>query len=254
VETICVNSNAFPHQAAGYIPPLDRLRAELAADRLKPIYLPEVKRADYYFSEPKEVTVRADPEAGRRPFVLYKGVRYRSTQLQSAFHLVGKKLFVRPGLRNIQYVMLFKPDGSEFGRARANGVWGSFPHDVRIRQLWGRLKNDAALTHAKDAPLEALFSWLREKAPTNKAYALEMAYVLEYLASQSAGSSRKANQEQRDLLALAELVSEMEVVAASPTPSPGSALSRSAAKSAVSPPPSSPPLQYQRRRTLSRRL
>ena len=62
------------------------------------------------------------------------------------------------------------------------GPWGTFPHDVRIRKLFGKLKRVGSLgEHAEDRPLEALFEYLRRRAPKDRVCAQQLSYVVCYL-------------------------------------------------------------------------
>ena len=185
LDTYVRNENALPAAGSQNIPPLTRLRRKLESGAIKPSYLPVDKRKAYYFCKPYTVTVRMDTSSGRRPFINYLYQRYSSAALSKRFDLKGKKLLLRPDPRNLRTVMLFFDDGSEFGPIQALGHWGTFPHDVRIRQLFGKFKRDGLLdTRADDRPLEALFTYLRAAAPRNPTAALQLTYMIRYLTRQ----------------------------------------------------------------------
>lgn len=176
------NENALPTAAAGNIAPLERLRRQLAANVLQPRYLPLDKRKAYFFSNAIRVRVIVNPKAGTRPYINYLYTRYSSAELGKRYDLGQKFLWVRADPRNLRTVMLFNDDGTLFGPVQALGHWGKFPHDVRMRKLFGRLKRDGELgARADDRPLEALFEHLRSKAPTDRRYALKLAYLVDYL-------------------------------------------------------------------------
>lgn len=176
------NENALPAAGAHNVAPLERLRRLLAAGVLKPNYLPADKRQAYYFCKPHKVTIHLDTPNGRRPYVNYMYQRYSSSALGKRFDLKGRKMYVRADFRNVRTVMLFDDNGKEFGPIQALGQWGTFPHDLRIRRIYGKLKRDGELgTRADDRPLEALFAHLRSKAPRDPNAALQLTYLVQYL-------------------------------------------------------------------------
>lgn len=182
LDVYVMNENALPAAGSHNVPPLVRLRRLLDSGALKPQYLPTDKRKAYYFCRPEKVTVKVDPAAGRRPYINYLYQRYSSSTLSRRFDLKERFMYVRADFRNLRTVMLFTEDGREFGPVQALGHWGTFPHDVRIRRLFGKLKRAGELeTRADDRPLEALFAHLRKKAPRNSTAALQLSYLIQYL-------------------------------------------------------------------------
>lgn len=177
-----MNENVFTAAGAHNIAPLERLRRQIQSGVLKPTYLPVEKRKAYFFCRPVRVHVRVDPKAGRRPYINYLYQRYTSDSLCRRFDLKTKVMYVRADYTNLRTIMLFHEDGTEFGPVQALGHWGTFPHDVRIRRLFGRLKRDGQLDmRADDRPLQVLFEHLREKAPRDKSAALQLTNLITYL-------------------------------------------------------------------------
>jgi hypothetical protein len=176
------NENILPAARAQNIGPLERLSRLLVSGAIKPLYLPVDKRHPYFFAKPTSATVKVDIAHGRRPYINYLYERYTSNELAKRFDLKNRKMYIRADFRNIRTVMLFYEDGREFGPIQTIGHWGKFPHDVRIRKMFGRLKRAGELgERADDRPLEALFSHLRDKAPRNQTAALQLTYIVDYL-------------------------------------------------------------------------
>ena len=91
-------------------------------------------------------------------------------------------MLIRADFRNLRTVILFYEDGTEFGPISVLGHWGTFPHDARIRRLFGKLKRDGELgPRADDMPLEVLFTHLRQRAVRDTTAALNMTYLIQYL-------------------------------------------------------------------------
>ena len=178
------NENVLPAAASMNIAPLERLRRQLETKALVPNYLPPGKRHPHFFCKAKSVTVKADLEGQnpRRPYVNFMYGRYSSPLLQRSIGLVGKKLIARADLDNFQTIWLFHESGAELGPVHVLGKWGSFPHDIRIRKMFGKLKAEGALgEHAEDDPLDAIYKALRPKASTDRHAAQKLAYLFTYL-------------------------------------------------------------------------
>jgi putative transposase len=185
MDVYCMNENALPSAGAHNISSLERLRRQLASGALKPAYLAADKRKPHFFSRPVKVTIKADTSNGRRPYFNFKYQRYTSSALSQRFDLKNKTMYVRRDSKNLRTVFLYFPDGTEFGAAQVIGHWGTFPHDERIRLLFGKLKRDGLLdVRADDRPLEALFNHLRKRAPMDRTDALRLTNLVEYLTRQ----------------------------------------------------------------------
>lgn len=182
IDTYISNANGLPHARSGNISPLDRLRRQLASGALKPVYLSAVKRRPFYFSKPQRVVVHMDLRTGRRPYINYLYRRYTSTYLQSQVSMKNMIMWVRPDFHNLQSVLLFYESGEEFGEVQVTGPWSEFPHDVRIRKLFGRLLKSKQLgENAEDYPLESLFNYLRTRASKDRVCGQQLNYLVCYL-------------------------------------------------------------------------
>ena len=190
IDCYCANANVSPAAASHYIAPLERLRRSLASRALAPTYLPAHLRRPHFFNKPVPVPVHADLRSGRCPYINYMYQRYSSNQLRRCIGLTGKRMWVRPDFGDMRTVLLFDDAGSEFGPVHVQGAWGRFPHDIRIRKLYGRLKRERQLgQHPEDAPLECLLNALRKRAPGDRNAALQLAYLEQYLLAHGVGVS-----------------------------------------------------------------
>lgn len=186
IDAYCANENGLPASASHYISPLERLRRQLASGALKPVYLLSTKRHPHYFCKAARATVRSNSKSGRRPHVNYLGVRYSSPLLSSSFALVGTAVSIRPDFNDLRIILLFDMSGKEIGPLHALGQWGKFPHDIRIRKLFLRLKKKNELgPRADDDPLACLFNFLRLRASGDRTTALQLTHIVEYLRRQA---------------------------------------------------------------------
>jgi hypothetical protein len=169
--------------------------------------------------------------------------RYSSSALGKRFDLKGRTMYVRADFRNVRTVMLFDEKGKEFGPIQALGQWGTFPHDIRIRRIFGKLKRDSELgPRADDRPLEALFAHLRRKAPRDPNAALQLTYLFEYLRRHEYAMGPDMSQAMTDWQAVAqagETIAILPVTDAGPATPPGGP--RPASGGLVSVPPAVAP-------------
>lgn len=234
------NENITPAAASFNIAPLERLRRQLEAGVLRPTYLAPDKRKPYFFAQPVRVTVRVDQGKGIRPHVNYLYMRYSSAELGKDYAMRGKTLWLRPDLRNLRTVMLFREDGTVYGPAQVLGKWGTFPHDQRLRRLFGRLKREGELgERADDQPLEALFAHLRGKAPRDRKAALQLTYLVEYLSRNAVPLSPSLTQGVWDWRQLKDAAANVTVlpVRRPPPAAPAPAVTRPAPKPPTPRPP-----------------
>jgi hypothetical protein len=238
------NENATPAAASFNIAPLARLKRQIEKGVLQPHLLAADKRKPYFFAKPVRVTVKADRKKGVRPFVNYLYMRYSSSDLAKDYSMEGKTVLLRPDLRNLRTVMLFREDGAVYGPAQVLGSWGQFPHDVRLRRLFGRLKREGELgDRADDQPLEAIFAHLRKKAPRDRKAALQLAHLVEYLTRNSVGMTAQLTQGVREWQQLQEQTAGVAVVPVKgpPVPAPEAQHGRVAPKPVRSQPPLAQP-------------
>lgn len=218
------NENVTPAAASFNIAPLERLRRQLEAGVLQPRYLAPDKRKAFFFAQPVRVTVLADMAKGQRPYVNYLYLRYTGAELSKDYSMVGKCLLLRPDLRNLRTVMLFREDGREYGAVQVLGRWASFPHDQRIRRLFGRLKREGQLgERADDRPLEALFEHLRKKAPTDRKDALRLTNLVEYMLRNAVPLTPELAQGVHGWRQLQDKVAELAVLPIAPPPNASTA-------------------------------
>lgn len=176
------NQNALPNAAAGYISGLEFLRRALRDGRCVLQLLPPAYRKRYYFCKPEPVTVHMDLREGRHPQINFKYASYRSAVLDKRPDLHKHEMWLRYDVRSLRTAVLFNKDGSEFGPVQATGKWARFPHTMWFRKLYGRLKNAQALgPRPETRPLNAVYDYLRDKAPYDRRCAMWLAGVQEML-------------------------------------------------------------------------
>jgi putative transposase len=205
LEVYVANTNAAPHAASNGIAPLERMRRMLARGQLTGVLVPVESRRRHMFSAPIKVTVRSDLKRGRKPFIVFKRVRYSSALLQNRFDLVNQPLWLHYDSDDLRVVVLFAPNGAELGPVRAVGRWGLIPHDLRIRNMAMKLLDEAQQgTMPHDCPVMSLLAHLRNGAPRDKRTGLQYAYVMEYLQRHLGTEEVAAQQTDAMVVALTE--------------------------------------------------
>ena len=162
-----------------YKAPLPRLIKMVNSGHLKPMHLKVTRRKAYWFSDPQKCRVLDYKKSGRRPYINFRYATYTSDRLKK-LPSIGF-LIVRGDPNNLQEVMAWLPDGSEFGTLKAIGQWGDYPNDIRIRRMYGQFKKEAGFNESAEAePLHALFRHLKAGAPTDQKVALKLAYLVDF--------------------------------------------------------------------------
>lgn len=177
------NINVHPKQTSGYNEPFTLLARLINDGALRYLVaVPQFKRRAHYFSLAVERAVRFGDGAHKRPnHINFQGVRYSSKKLRTKKAMARQRLVLRPDYRNLQYLVAFNTDNTEFGVLVAEGVWGRFPHDQRVRSTYAKYRAQAALgPRADDLPMQVLFQYLESGAKSDSTMALELAYILDY--------------------------------------------------------------------------
>jgi len=179
------NRNGVRRSASGEVPVNERLRRVIESDQLgSVISILADKRKPHFFSMPvdREVKYDLDARQPRSPHINYDSVRYGNSKILNKLGAKGLWLRVFPNYDNLQTLQAFRLDGSYFGTLVAEGKWGKFPHDSRVRKLYLHFKALGELDEsAADSPLRALYLTLSKKAAHDKVAAAGLAHVVYYL-------------------------------------------------------------------------
>jgi len=138
--------NTAPHRSLHGLSPAQHLRQRL--DRFPLVRHVPVDRRDTlaWLTFRSERTVRGSVRAGRRPYVAYEGVEYRSEILARSPALIGKPLVLRVNPDDLRVVRAFFADGRELGPLTAISGWGVRPHSLQTRQAILALERQGRLT------------------------------------------------------------------------------------------------------------
>lgn len=132
---------------------------------------------DFLYEQKLILRVRGGVASGTRPYVQYKGARYRNTQVAHHGKLVGSKIIGILDRRNIALIRAFLPSGEPLGVLKAQGRWGLSPHSLKTRQAILMLERRGELPSVTADPLGSYVAKLTELAPTHRRAANELARV-----------------------------------------------------------------------------
>jgi putative transposase len=183
IDVYLANKNGLPAAASRYQSPLMRLRSQVASGRMNLAELPEPSRRAHLFFPPLTRDVKCDLDSGRKPHINFEGARYTSDKLKDAYRLVGSKFVVRCDPRDLRTIWLYDiANGHEWGQLTVLGRWASFPHDLRLRQWYLKLKRENEWgEQAAEDPLERLYSSFKARRGTSRPDAMKYAYLMSYL-------------------------------------------------------------------------
>jgi len=229
MDVYFANRNGLPVPASNHVAPLGRLRYAVTHGLLDPVVLPPDKRHAHAFGLRRVVSVRGFLSKGRRPFVMFLKTRYRGPALKSFAGLVGKRLTVRVSAQDLRTIVAFDENGMELGVLRAEGKWGVLPHDLRIRQMFAKLRRANSLSEqAEDDPLRALFAHLNKGAPRDATQAAQLAHLVGYLKGYASELTDSVVAAIKDHERLERAVSDLSVIPIRPLPPPAAPPDRTA--------------------------
>lgn len=168
-DVLISDYNGTPHEGVNNLSPLEVLKQRLDKGYI-PRVMPEEKRSDVNFlALHAQRTVKGSVKEGRRPFINYEGVEYRSEVLSRSPDFIGTKLDLIVNMDDLRVIKAFLPDGSEFGMLTASGKWGISPHTLQVRKQINRLRNQKLLHYtSSDDPIQCYQRYLEKNAKNNK--------------------------------------------------------------------------------------
>jgi hypothetical protein len=168
LDVIVANYNATPHPALGHLSPLQFL--QMQAPRAFQFAPPEREQhAADMGSVLVQLKVHGNRKRGIMPHVNYQYVRYRSTELDERWELVGKSVYARVTRHDLRTLVLLRSATTRIGVVRAASPWNRTAHDQTTRALimqWAKQRGGLKLAGV-DCAVAAYTAHLRALAPTN---------------------------------------------------------------------------------------
>ncbi|WP_405117649.1 hypothetical protein MHB43_17865 [Paenibacillus sp. FSL H8-0317] len=143
IDVLISNYNGTPHGGIYHQTPLELLEKRMNVSGLKPRLLEKEKRSELLFMQTiQKRTIRGSLESGKKPYVQYEGVSYRSERLANSAYLLNTELILHVNVDDLRTLKAYLPDGSEFGYLTASGRWSLTPHSLQTRKSINSLVKD----------------------------------------------------------------------------------------------------------------
>lgn len=169
-EVLIANYNHEPHSGLNYLSPLEVMDQRVNNRDMLPRVMPEESREDLnLLTLTAKRTIRGSLNHGKRPYITYEGVSYRSEVLSRNFSLIGDELQLVVNTKDLRVIHAYLNDGSDFGFLTAAGKWGVVPHSLQMRKQINQLINRKLLYITEtDDPIELFQRYLEKEATTKK--------------------------------------------------------------------------------------
>jgi len=179
IEVLVANRNGTPQHGTNYMTPLEVMEQRIVLKKMEPRILPEELREEVKnLTITFQVTVRGDFKKGRRPFVHFMGVQYRSDLLANSWHLVRKRISIVVNTEDLRYIKAYLENGEEIGALRAKGKWAVHPHTIEVRKQINKLKNKRLIHFtSEDDPIDIYLTYLKNKAKSSKQARRELSKI-----------------------------------------------------------------------------
>lgn len=180
-DVVIANYNAKPHDSINGFTPL-----EIFESRLNQSYtlnqLPEEQRDEInLFPLVMVRKVNGNMNAGRRPYIVFKGSRYSSPELSNDFSLVNEKLKLLINTEDLRTIEAFRSDGTNYGTLTAAGQWGITPHSLKFKDAMNKFKRKRYFSYTEyDDPMDKFQEFLEIQAINDKALRNLLAEVKSY--------------------------------------------------------------------------
>lgn len=168
-DVLISDYNGTVNEGINNMTPLEVLRQRIHRGLL-PRVMPEEERGEVVFlSMLITRKVNGSIKEGRRPFINFEGVDYRSDVLSRSPDLIGTKLNILVNIDDIRVLRAFLPDGSEFGTLTGSGKWGVVPHSMQTRKEINRLRKRKLLHFTtEDNPIDCYHRFLETQSISKK--------------------------------------------------------------------------------------
>ncbi|WP_164826768.1 hypothetical protein, partial [Paenibacillus alginolyticus] len=201
VEVLISNYNGTPHGGIYHQSPLELL-AKRITNGIIPRQLEKLKRSEMLFLQTTIIrTIRGSIKNGKRPYIQYEGVEYRSDRLSHSAHLIGTDISLHVNVDDLRTIKAFLPDGSEIGYLTAVGKWSLTAHTLQMRKAINQLvlRRLIHYTHWDD-PIFIYTNYLMNQAINGKKKAANKITHVQEVIKESKATSNKVSQEHKEAL------------------------------------------------------
>lgn len=169
-DVMIAGYNGTPHSGIGYRTPLESLNYYIDSNNILPRQASSNQRNNLQLLNIKVTRpIKGKAETGRTPHINFEGVKYRNDVLSRSPDLVGTKLTLIIDTSDIRSITAILPNGAEFGKLGAQGIWGRSPHSLEMRKAILALKYKKLIWYTEsDDPVQVYTDYLGEQSVNNK--------------------------------------------------------------------------------------
>ncbi|KUP23754.1 hypothetical protein [Paenibacillus sp. DMB5] len=169
IDILISDYNGKPHGGIYHQTPLELLGKRLNAGLLPRQLEEELRKEVLFMQVTKTATIRGSLKSGKKPYIQFQGVEYRSDKLGQSTHLLNKELILHINVDDLRTIRTFLPDGSEFDYLAAAGKWSITPHSLQIRKAINSLVRQRLIYLTTwDDPIFVYTEFLRINATKGK--------------------------------------------------------------------------------------
>ena len=170
LEAFIASYNNTPHSGLDNLTPLESMRKKVYEAGLMPTLA-----SDDLISIVDELNFRTETRKvvggkyGKRAYINFKGVEYRSNELSLTGAYIGDTITIRYNPRDISTVEAYTTEGHYIGTLSAKGEFGTKSHSLKTRKIATKFARERGREKLDfDTPIEALEQHLNEKGLQNR--------------------------------------------------------------------------------------
>lgn len=164
MDVLIAEYNNTSHKGIDNLSPLECMKLKIRSAGMMPCMLSSdnaAKVADRLTMRLDERIVRGHVKKGKRPYIQFMGVEYRSRLLASSEMYIGKKIQIVYNPRDISKLEAYSKDGIFIDILTARGEFGTKSHSIKTRKNAMKLAWERGRQHLEfDTPIEAYMEHL----------------------------------------------------------------------------------------------
>ena len=170
LEVLIATYNNTPHSGIENLTPLESMRKKIFEAGMMPTLAEDdmiqtINELNFQTETRKVV----GGKNGKRAYVNFKGVEYRSRELSLTGFYIGQTITIRYNPRDISTVEAYTADGMYIGTLSAKGEFGTKSHSVKTRKIANKLARERGRAKLEfDTPIAALEQQLSDSGKKSR--------------------------------------------------------------------------------------
>lgn len=170
LDALIAEYNNTPHSGIENLTPLESMRKKIYEAGMMPTLAEEnmictINELNYQMDTRKVV----GGKNGKRAYINFKGVEYRSRELSLTGDYIGQTITIRYNPRDISNVEAYTANGAYIGTLFAKGEFGTKSHSVKTRKIANKLARERGRNKLEfDTPIAALEQQLSDNGKKSR--------------------------------------------------------------------------------------